>query len=407
LSYSIFEMKQQVPDQVASTEGKKVRHFDHLTQAVRAELFAVRPGEFDKGSSRTVLANALGATLYVPGVRADLVRLIRRRAAEGVRSMVIDLEDAVADKHVDQALENLTSALVELHKIPQETLLFVRVRTPEHIRQIMDGIDASSCALTGFVLPKFSASTGARFLGEILHASERIGSRLFAMPVLETPDVLYRESRDEALSAIRDLLGQYRDIVLALRLGATDLCGLYGIRRDRDLTIYHVGVVAELISEVVNHLGRADGTGYTITGPVWEYFAGHERIFRPQLRATPFENRAAQSFRHELVSKDFDGLIREIVLDRTNGLIGKTVIHPSHVAAVHALSVVPHEEFSDATDILESEDAGVRASGYRNKMNEIRPHRRWAERVRDRARVFGVANPDVSHVEILTALLAR
>ena len=384
-----------------------MRHFDHLSQVVRDELFSIAPGEFDHTSSRTVLANALGATLYVPGVRTDLVKAITKRAADGVRSVVVDLEDAVADEHVARALVNVTEAITELSDAQQQTLLFVRVRTPEHIRDIIAGIGDTNSALNGFVLPKFSASTGARFLGEILSASDRLGTRLFAMPVLETPDVLYRESRTEALSAIRDLLGQYRDMVLAVRFGATDLCGLYGIRRDRDLSIYHVGVVAELIAEVVNHLGRADGTGYTITGPVWEYFAGHERMFRPQLRATPFETRDAKSFRHQLVSNDVDGLIREIVLDRANGLTGKTVIHPSHVAAVHALSVVPHEEFSDASDILGSAEAGVRASGYRNKMNEMRPHRRWAERIRDRAEVFGVANPDVSHVEILTALLDR
>ena len=384
-----------------------MRHFDHLAPDVRKALFARSPENFDMDSSRTMLASALGATLYVPGIRDDLVQTITKRADEGVRSMVVDLEDAVADRHVDQALENVTKALGDLADLPQSTMVFVRVRTPEHIRQIIDGLGSRTAALTGFVLPKFSASTGARFLGEIQTASDHIGARLFAMPVLETPDVLYRETRDEALSAIRDLLGRYRDIVLALRLGATDLCGLYGIRRDRDLTIYHVGVVAELIAEVVNHLGRADGSGFTITGPVWEYFAGHERMFRPQLRATPFEDRHAQSFRHQLVSDDFDGLIREIVLDRTNGLIGKTVIHPTHVAAVHALSVVPHEEFTDAGDILGSVDAGVRASGYRNKMNEVRPHRRWAELVHERAAVFGVANRGVSHVDILTALLDR
>jgi citrate lyase beta subunit len=389
------------------TERPSVRHFDHLPQDQRDELFSMSPGEFDRHSSRTMLANALGATLYVPGVRDDLVTAINKRAAQGVRSVVIDLEDAVADQDVDQALINVNGALTALSETDQQTLIFVRVRTPEHIRQIVDGVGEAGDALTGFVLPKFSASTGARFLGEILAGSDRLGTRLFAMPVLETPDVLYRESRDEALSAIRDLLGQYRETVLAVRFGATDLCGLYGIRRDRDLSIYHVGVVAELISEVVNHLGRADGTGYVITGPVWEYFAGHERMFRPQLRATPFEARDATSFRHQLVTNDVDGLIREIVLDRANGLTGKTVIHPSHVAAVHALSVVPHEEFADASDILESQDAGVRASGYRNKMNEMRPHRRWAERIRDRAQIFGVANPEVSHVEILSALLDR
>ena len=384
-----------------------MRHFDHLTPAVRDELFAAPPGQFDATSPRTVLANALGATLYVPGVRDDLVKVVGRRAAEGVRSMVIDLEDAVADRHVGRALRNVTDALLELHAEPQDMLLFIRVRTPEHIRQIAERTDVAGGALTGFVLPKFCARTGAAFLDEIVSAAASTSRALYAMPVLETPDVLYRESRDGALSAIRDLLGRYRDIVLALRLGATDLCGLYGIRRDRDLTIYDVGVVADLISEVVNHLGRADGTGYAISGPVWEYFAGHERMFRPQLRATPFEDRDAGVFRHQLVSRDFDGLIREIVLDRANGLTGKTVIHPSHVAAVHALSVVPHEEFSDAGDILESDEDGVLASGYRNKMNEARPHRRWAERIGERAGVFGVARPGVSHVDILTALLDR
>jgi hypothetical protein len=49
----------------------------------------------------------------------------------------------------------------------------------------------------------------------------------------------------------------------------------------------------------------------------------------------------------------------------------------------------------------------VRKSGYSNKMNEVRPHRRWAEKVHDRAAVFGVANRGVSHVDILTALLDR
>ena len=285
-------------------------------------------------------------------------------------------------------------------------LLFVRVRTPEHIAAIGAVDPAELGALAGFVLPKFTAATGARFLAETAAVSTGLGRTVYAMPVLETPEVLYRETRDEALSAVRDLLAQYREHILAVRLGATDLCGLYGIRRDRDLTIYDVGVVAELISQVVNHLGRTDGTGYAITGPVWEYFAGHERLFRPQLRATPFAEKAATRFRHRLVKDDADALLREVVLDRANGLTGKTVIHPSHVPVVHALSVVPHEEYRDALDVLGSDLIAVQASGYRNKMNETRPHRRWAQRVVDRASVFGVARDEVSHVDILTALVA-
>lgn len=137
-----------------------------------------------------------------------------------------------------------------------------------------------------------------------------------------------------------------------MRTGATDLCGAYGIRRGRDLTIYDVRLVADVLMAVVNVLGRTDGSGFTVTGPVWEYFTGEERLFKPRLREAPFQEHDAVALRAELITRALDGLIREVVLDKANGLTGKTVIHPSHVPVVHALSVVTHEEHADAQDIL-------------------------------------------------------
>jgi citrate lyase beta subunit len=96
-----------------------------------------------------------------------------------------------------------------------------------------------------------------------------------------------------------------------------------------------------------------------------------------------------------------------VVLDRANGLTGKTVIHPSHVAAVHALSVVTHEECRDAVDVLgTAASGGAVASAFRNKMNESKPHAAWAARIMLRARVFGVAHPTTSFVDLLGAGLA-
>ncbi len=66
-----------------------------------------------------------------------------------------------------------------------------------------------------------------------------------------------------------------------------------------------------------------------------------------------------------------DGLIREIILDKENGFIGKTVIHPTHLIMVNALYVVTHEEYLDAYGILEENSSGgVFKSTYENKMNE-------------------------------------
>ena len=103
---------------------------------------------------------------------------------------------------------------------------------------------------------------------------------------------------------------------------------------------------------------------------------------------------------------DLDGLIREVELDRANGLTGKTVIHPSHVAAVHALSVVSHEEYTDACDVLaEGGRGGASASTFGNKMNESKPHAAWAHRTLLRAGVFGVVREGVSFVDLLGAVL--
>lgn len=386
----------------------RVRHFHHLDAHVHDRLFLHAPHTLGPDSDRSLLAVALGATLYVPAIRTDLAATIARRSGDGVCSMVLDLEDAVADHEVEQALANAVDALDELASRTDFGMqLFVRVRTAENIRRIAETLTSGVAVLSGFVIPKFRGVTGRAFLDEIVEASAHVGKHLFAMPVLESPELVHRETRDDELAEIGKVLAEHRDRILAVRIGATDMCSTFGIRRDRDLTIYDVRVIADAIAAIVNYLGRSDETGHVITGPVWEYFADHERMFRPTLRATPFEEHDEVRFRQHLVSRDLDGLLREISLDRANGIQGKTVIHPTHVAAVHALSAVTHEEYHDALDILGAEQVGgVQASGYRNKMNEMRPHRSWAEKTLLRAKVFGVTNESITFVDLLAELAA-
>ncbi|TKV57844.1 ATP/GTP-binding protein [Nakamurella flava] len=382
-----------------------MRHFEHLSDEVRHQLFLHPPGAFDQYSERELLATALGATLYIPATKAALAPTVRRQAAAGVRSMVLDLEDAIPDGSTESALSSTVETVRDLAADPPPALVFVRVRAPEQVGWLADQLGADLAAVSGFVLPKFSALRGVEYLDAVGQAAAHCPSPLYAMPVLETREVLYRETREAELLGIRGLLEAHRDRILSVRIGATDLCGLFGIRRDRDLSIYDVGVASELISHVVNLFGRADGTGFAITGPVWEYFADHERLLRPQLRYSPFEERSAAGLRTELLRGAVDGLIREAILDRANGLTGKSVIHPRHVAPITAFAVVSHEEFSDAQDVLRPESAGggVTKSGYGDKMNEAKPHRNWAHRTLLRAEVFGVAAEGVSFVDLLTA----
>ncbi|KOV97182.1 MULTISPECIES: HpcH/HpaI aldolase/citrate lyase family protein [Streptomyces] len=384
-----------------------MRHFGHIAPEVRQRLFHQEPCAFTADSPARLLSAALGATLYSPATRPRLADDIVKQAGSGVVSMVLCLEDSIDDADVEPGEENLVRQFADLAARPgtEPPLLFIRVRTPEQIPDLVRRLGPAVRLLSGFVLPKFTEERGIPFLEALTAAENSSGRRLFAMPVLESPELLYRESRVETLEGISRAVGKYRDRVLALRLGVTDFCSSYGLRRAPDMTAYDVQIVASVIADVVNMLGRADGTGFTVTGPVWEYFRVSERMFKPQLRQSPFLEVQAVSLREKLIEHAMDGLLREISLDQANGLLGKTCIHPSHVLPVHALSVVSHEEFSDAQDILRPErgGGGVLRSAYTNKMNEVKPHRAWAERTVLRAEVFGVANEDVGFVELLAA----
>ncbi|MFE1070822.1 HpcH/HpaI aldolase/citrate lyase family protein [Streptomyces sp. NPDC058783] len=387
-----------------------MRHFGQIAPDVRKRLFHQEPCSFTADSPARVLSAALGATLYSPATRPNLADDILKQGARGLVSMVLCLEDSIDDADVPVGEANLVRQLTDLTErsdidVP---LLFIRVRTPEQIPDLVRRLGPSVRLLSGFVLPKFTEERGMPFLEALSAAEASSGHRLFAMPVLESPDLLYRESRVQTLEGIFRAVDKFRDRVLALRLGVTDFCSSYGLRRGPDMTAYDVQIVASVIADVVNMLARADGTGFTVTGPVWEYFRVQERMFKPQLRQSPFLEGQAVELRQKLIEHSMDGLLREISLDRANGLLGKTCIHPSHVLPVHALSVVSHEEFSDAQDILRPErcGGGVMRSAYTNKMNEVKPHRAWAERTLLRAEVFGVANEDVGFVELLAAGLS-
>ena len=381
-----------------------MRHFAFLADADRRRLFLHEPEPFDATSDPLEVASALGATLYCPATRAELATDFARQAADGVVSMVACLEDAIADADVHAAEAHLAEQLRRAAGLGAPLpLVFVRVRNPGQIVMLAEALAGDSGALTGFVLPKFSEEQGPEFLDAVVEAGERVGRALSAMPVIESREAMYVETRVGALQGIGRVVDKYREHVLALRVGATDLSSAYGLRRSRDLTIYDVRVVADAIIDIVNVFARSD-SGHVVTGPVWEYFSHSERIFKPQLRVSPFVEHADTALRAALIADDLDGLIREVTLDQANGLLGKTVIHPTHVAAVHALSVVSCEEYADAAAIAATgASGGAAASVYGNKMNESKPHTAWAHRTLTRARMFGVAREGVSFVDLLGA----
>lgn len=373
-----------------------MRHFEYLPEPQRQALFAVSPQPVDPWTTPpNMLALSLGATFYSPGTRLGLADDSRRAASIGTTSHVWCLEDSIPHEAVEAAQANVVRCLREIGGDDPLPLLFIRVRRPQQILDIARDAGDAVRHLTGFVLPKFVAgAAGEAWLDALDEASTRSGARLYAMPVLEHEDLAWTETRREHLAGIRALLDAHRDQVLSVRVGATDLCGLFGLRRDSDTTIWDVAVVRNMLADVLNIFARRGD--YTVSGPVWEHFAGNDRMFKSQLRQTPFENNRNLRLHGQLVREDVDELLREVALDRANGFSGKTVIHPSHVSVVNAMHAVTREEYDDALTVLAGRhEGGVVRSPSGGKMNELGPHALWAEQVVGRAAVYGVlAEPD-------------
>ena len=306
---------------------------------------------------------------------------------------------------VGVALDNVVTQVDRLDDVPGAPLplLLVRTRTPDQVREVARRLGSRTARLTGFVLPKFlPGPAGEAWFDALDEASWHARSRVFGLPVLEHERLAWLETRDDHLAAVRALLDGHRDAVLCVRVGATDLGGLFGLRRDRETTIWDVAVVRDALAHVLNVFTRRGD--YVVSGPVWEHFSSGDRLLRPQLRRTPFEHPSTRWLREELLDAGLDALLREVQLDRANGFVGKTVIHPTHVGVVNAMQAVTEEEYDDAVAVRAAAiDGGVLGSAAGNKMNEAGPHALWADQVLDRAAVYGVLKDHAGVVDLVEA----
>ncbi len=355
---------------------KTIRHHLHVSSESIDELFVRAPQPFasDDADRRS---HGLGATLYLPGSKDSLSdRLHALSASCGLTSAVICLEDAVPDSGLHQAEANVIAEMERLAQMDScPVMVFLRPRTPAHLLNLTARLDDLVQQLAGFVLPKFNRSNADEWLDAV------DGARLHnvdatAMPVLEGPEVLHLEQRRFELGALDEILQRRGHLVSAIRVGATDLSGLLGIRRGPNTSVYELPALASCIGDILNRWGRADSR-FTVTGPVWEYF-------RPACEGID------------------PGLWREASRDVENGMLGKSVIHPSHVAAVNALLAVKWEDWADAQAIITGE-GGATASAHHDRMNEGRPHLSWAARVVRRGDIYGVLHDHVTQDELARA----
>ncbi|MGE5627882.1 MAG: HpcH/HpaI aldolase/citrate lyase family protein [Solirubrobacterales bacterium] len=366
--------------------------------------FALDPIEFNKYTNKKLLQYCLGAVLYMPATK-DYSKVILDNKFPGLTSMVVCFEDAIPAEDLKKAEENALKNLeilcqeaslgnIEWNRVP---LIFFRPRSPEQFVYFSEKLNCEYMKfLTGFAFPKFSVANGNQYLDQLRCIKDKFNEVLYCMPILESEQIAFKETRLNELLGIRNLVEQHIDLILNMRVGATDLSSYFGVRRGMNYSIYDILPVKDCISDILNIFTRDDN--YVVSAPVWEYFGSNiGRDFKK------FNGSIQQKIlkRSPVVNDTIDGLLREVIIDKANGFIGKTIIHPSHIKYVNSMQTVLKEEYVDAMQILKI-SGGVVKSPYANKMNEINPHRHWADKICLRAQAYGVIDNECEFLKLFS-----
>ena len=365
--------------------------------------FVVEPEHFNKYTDRDLLQYCLGATMYMPGYK-DFLEKILDNSMPGLTTMVLDFEDACPEERVPEAMENVHTLLaavtdaVDSGRLDGDLvpLIFVRIRDLAQFKAFGSKLTKKEArSLCGINFPKFNAENGYEYFAYLLDLNEQLDEVLYGMPIIEDPEVAYKETRISELIGIRKILDKYHRLVLQVRVGGTDFSSVFGVRRGVDYSLYDIMVVRECLSDIINVCAR--NNDYVVSGPVWEYFRAPKELMFEELPKHGLEDYLMR--RKPMVNNEIDGLLREVILDKANGFIGRTVIHPTHVKFVNALMAVTKEQYDDARQILGTGGGVVKGSGG-NKMNEIRPHTNWANKIYNRGRAFGVIENEAAYIKL-------
>lgn len=366
--------------------------------------FCHEPVSFNKWSEKNLLQYCLGGTLYMPGTRAIVDKILTRGMPE-LTSMVMCFEDAIRVEDLPAAEDNVLQQLMRLADevgrneavIDDIPLIFLRVRNPEQFISFASRLTTEQARiLSGFVFPKFRSNNASVYLGELNMLSRKHDVMLYGMPLLEGREIAYSESRTAELASLKSILSAYREMILNIRVGGTDFSSIFGVRRGINSSIYDILPVRDALSEILNFFNRVED-GYIVSGPVWEYFLAYNEDDLAKLIGQQLHRSLLA--KEPIINEAIDGLLREVMLDKTNGFVGKTVIHPSHLKYVNAMQAVTLEEYEDACQILDN-TGGVIKSAKANKMNEMNPHRNWAERLVQCGMTYGVIKDENEYAKL-------
>lgn len=289
----------------------------------------------------------LGASIYVPSTRADLVSIANEEKIR-TKSVIFCTEDSVHADDVPKALRNLQQMLnYTAHS--EKMMKFIRVRNESVLNSVLQMSNIDN--IDGFVFPKITAQNFPEYLSQFERNHIKQNDFLL-MPTLETKEAFNNLEMEKLCQQF--LEPHVKKNILSLRIGGNDLLNILGIRRSKYRTIYEtpLGVT------IPNLVTIFKPNGFNLTAPVCEFL--HD---------------------NEILNK-------EVPSDLEYGLFGKTAIHPDQISVIESAYMPSEHDVEMAQAILKEGAPAV--FGMHGTMCEVTTHSNWAREILIRADIYGI-----------------
>jgi len=377
-----------------------MRHYMHLSDSELNKIFYKKPEAFDNTTKKNQLRYALGATLYLPATKYIAPYLLEKRYSH-LTSFVMCFENLIEERNINIAEKTLLNTLRTLKMAENENrinkdelpLFFIHVRDPlqfERLYEILIKEKDIISYISGFFLPKFNSNNADAYLSTVKKI-RLISEYIYALPIIESKEIISLASRISELITLEKTIFEYRDMILGIRIGGSYINSVLGVNSLEAMSIYDVGITASIIYDIINSFINLSYEDIAIYSSSWDKKITSFQTVSKSSNAFD-QNKVIynHAFTHD---PSLDGLIREILLDKLNGCVGKTVVYPNQISIVNALYSVERKDYELALSINSSNEPSL---NYGEQIN----NKIWSNKILSLSKIYGVLNENYSAVDL-------
>lgn len=377
-----------------------MRHYMHLSDSELNKIFYKKPEAFDNTTKKNQLRYALGATLYLPATKYIAPYLLEKRYSH-LTSFVMCFENLIEERNINIAEKTLLNTLRTLKMAENENrinkdelpLFFIHVRDPlqfERLYEILIKEKDIISYISGFFLPKFNSNNADAYLSTVKKI-RLISEYIYALPIIESKEIISLASRISELITLEKTIFEYRDMILGIRIGGSYINSVLGVNSLEAMSIYDVGITASIIYDIINSFINLSYEDIAIYSSSWDKKITSFQTVSKSSNAFD-QNKVIynHAFTHD---PSLDGFIREILLDKLNGCVGKTVVYPNQISIVNALYSVERKDYELALSINSSNEPSL---NYGEQIN----NKIWSNKILSLSKIYGVLNKNYSAVDL-------